>query len=284
MVPIKYEESNMACALEGMKFRNPSDSDVVSHQQQSSGVLDQHSVVTAKTTCSKAKWLCIALIVVAVVSIGIGVTGFLAHQGKLPTALAKLHSLGALGKAGSIAMMAGGSILMVVGLGELAGTVGLLRKNRNAMDSGSREARTKDMSPLAEADNAHNTKVHEIGSKQNLLGEVAIQHALRFLQSKNPGDIDALVIYGNGSVEFNLDPGIIALNPKKLILVGARIVHRYPTSLGLDDSLVSSEKWLVKRKRDTVSETFIVQMSVSTINQALSMSRPQGKNVVCLME
>lgn len=89
------------------------------------GVLKEHKVANARNT---PKWLCVALIIGGVVGIGlvnIGIVGLYAHLGMLPTAYAALNCLGALGQAGSIAMIVGGGVLI---LGGVVGVLCLARK------------------------------------------------------------------------------------------------------------------------------------------------------------
>lgn len=71
----------------------------------------------------------------------------------------------------------------------------------------------------------------------------ALQAALIIEKSKPKHQpINALIIRGDGHLEINEDPGILNLNPMKLILEVARIVHR-PSAIGrLDDEMSRSDK------------------------------------------
>jgi hypothetical protein len=113
-----------------------------------------------------------------------------------------------------------------------------------------------------------------IGSHQNPLDENQIFEALQVLH-KDPlhQKINALVIYGK-DVQMNNDPGIGRLNPKKLILVGAQIVHQPSPFDRLDDKLSRYRKWCSKVLR-LPGGTFVTQKPVRNIVEALADQLPR---------
>ena len=86
--------------------------------------------------------------------------------------------------------------------------------------------------------------------------------------------MNALIIYGSGDVRLNDDPGIGRLNPKKLILVGARIVHDPCAGKRLDDTLAGREEWLSSSVRNAPGYTFIKQETVSSVEEAMAHQPP----------
>ena len=130
--------------------------------------------------------------------------------------------------------------------------------------------------------------VVSIGSQEARLNEEGIQEELKKI---NERDIEALIIYGDGNVELNRDPGLILrrrglspLNPKKLILVGTKIVHRQCSGgFRLDDLLSGKEEWLSsstlvygsKKDAQYLPETFIKQLIVTSVEEAIAHEPPQ---------
>ena len=86
---------------------------------------------------------------------------------------------------------------------------------------------------------------------------------------------NALIIHADGNVELNIDPGILRFNPMKLILEGAKIVHKSCPVERLDDELVRARKWefanggwrIATRENPDVPGT--TMMETNTIEQAL---------------
>ncbi len=97
-----------------------------------------------------------------------------------------------------------------------------------------------------------------LGSEDNALDEHVIQEALKTVQDKK--DMDALIIYGSGKVEFNTDPGFVAMNPKKLILIGARIIHTSCVGQRLDEKLINTKQWQEAESMRSHSATFVKQV------------------------
>lgn len=56
----------------------------------------------------------------------------------------------------------------------------------------------------------------------------------------------ALIIYGDGNLTINEDPGICIFNPKKVILIGAKLVHEGSATGRLFEKLKSKNKWFFK--------------------------------------
>lgn len=112
-----------------------------------------------------------------------------------------------------------------------------------------------------------------IGSAEKPLVKSDIRAALRCLGCEPLHQkIHALTIYG-ANVQLNTDPGFLELNPKKVIFVGAKIVHEPTEHLRLDELLSGSKKW----KRDAVrvvtaseSGTFVDQIVVKSVDEALT--------------
>lgn len=92
---------------------------------------------------------------------------------------------------------------------------------------------------------------------------------------------NALVIHGNGQLAINEDPGILRLNPMKLILDGAQIVHR-PSAIGrLDDAMWETGKWQVGATRiitvANIDATAINDHGVASVKEALEVQAPRRK-------
>jgi hypothetical protein len=78
-------------------------------------------------------------------------------------------------------------------------------------------------------------KLREIGSPNNpikfiqdLAGELWVTRVGR-LTGAEPNPIGVIVIYGDGNLEIEKDPGILDLDPQTLILIGARLAHKLDT-------------------------------------------------------
>lgn len=84
------------------------------------------------------------------------------------------------------------------------------------------------------------TKENPITSTQNLENELYVESQKPLHQRTN-----AIIIYGDGNLEINAEPGILRFNPAKIILVGAKVVHKPCGAMGgrLDDAMMSSGKW-----------------------------------------
>jgi len=220
---------------------------------KSLGAFNGHSVVPASGKSTRLNWVCVALIINGVVGIGflsLGLANFYVHQNMLPAAFAKT--------------MVGGGILIMIGL---AGVVGLVKNNRSTIDPSS----------LSEVTHKNpSTDIAYIGSPEDRQDETGIRDRLGLLGPVF-STIDTLVIYGTGDVQLNTDPGFVRFNPKKVILVGARIVHE-PDMNRLDDKLACKKEWLSSSARivnvNQTSPTFVTQVDVSSVEEALSDKPP----------
>jgi hypothetical protein len=116
------------------------------------------------------------------------------------------------------------------------------------------------------------SNVATIGSKESRLNESGIEEELKKFRGRK--DIDILVIYGNGSVQFNTDPGFVTMNPKKVILFGAWIIHESGSNR-LDDALADNKEWLSRGLRIASASlpqyrTHVTQIVVSSLEEALN--------------
>lgn len=110
-----------------------------------------------------------------------------------------------------------------------------------------------------------------------------LQQALAAEKNKHPRQpTNALIIHGNGNLKINEDPGILALNPMKLILKGAQIVHESSIAGRLDDAMRVSNKWKIPSSRLVVSgkgdSACLEEHTVSTIEEALKITAPYRDN------
>lgn len=80
-------------------------------------------------------------------------------------------------------------------------------------------------------------------------------------------------------MQFNTDPGFVRLNPKKVIFVGAKIVHQSCAGTRLDDTLSRSKKWPSNNVRvctaQRVGNTFVTQLAATTVDEALNHQMPR---------
>lgn len=87
--------------------------------------------------------------------------------------------------------------------------------------------------------------VRHIGSKENpITNDDELRTQLKAEWDKPLHQpTDAIVIHGNGKLEINAEPGILQFNPMKLILAGAKIVHKPSPVDRLDDRMGRTGKW-----------------------------------------
>lgn len=121
-----------------------------------------------------------------------------------------------------------------------------------------------------------------VGSEDNRLDENGIKEELTKLKNDPLHQkVNNLVIYGNGNVTFNTDPGFVSLNPKKVVMVGARIIHAPCAFNRLDDTLARKKEWLDGSVRNISSgmvannSTFVTQLKVSSVKDALDHVTPR---------
>lgn len=93
---------------------------------------------------------------------------------------------------------------------------------------------------------------------------------------------NALIIHGNGNLQINTCLDILEINPKKLILNNANIVHDTSRTIRLDDAMKESG-WLANEARtyptegcwtedevSSIEKTFVKQHRVQSIEEALN--------------
>jgi hypothetical protein len=85
----------------------------------------------------------------------------------------------------------------------------------------------------------------EIGTVDHPITTIeALKQALTVEQNKPKHQpTHALIIHGDGNLAINEDPGILQLNPMKLVLDGAKIVHMPSVEGRLDDAMEKTGKW-----------------------------------------
>jgi hypothetical protein len=76
-----------------------------------------------------------------------------------------------------------------------------------------------------------------LGNSNHRIGSNELAIKLQGVKAQHPA-LDTLIIYGN-FFEITQDPGILALNPMKLILVGARIVEDHSSSDSLYHQMIT---------------------------------------------
>lgn len=87
----------------------------------------------------------------------------------------------------------------------------------------------------------------EIGSASNpIKTRDELAQALEVDRKSDPKNrqTNALIIYGDGALTINENTGILVSNPKKLILVGAKIVCEQSDAARLCDVISETGKWL----------------------------------------
>lgn len=102
-----------------------------------------------------------------------------------------------------------------------------------------------------------------------------LQKALTVEAQKNPEDeTGALVIYGDGNLTINEDPGILEFEPFKLILIGAKIIHKSGPADRLDDLMKKTGKWNLSPFRlvtlGNTDNSYAGNRSAQTLDEALN--------------
>lgn len=100
--------------------------------------------------------------------------------------------------------------------------------------------------------------IQEVGSFETpIKSELELTTQIRKIDRNQP--VDTLIIYGNNKLQINNDPGIMALNPMKIILIGASLgstgigAKRLgngksdPSLPQLRESLTQSGKWRIEK-------------------------------------
>ncbi|OGN55623.1 MAG: hypothetical protein A3D96_00830 [Chlamydiae bacterium RIFCSPHIGHO2_12_FULL_44_59] len=134
----------------------------------------------------------------------------------------------------------------------------------------------------------HFTPVNrEIGSAANPITTIeALREALTAERNKPKHQpTNALIIHGDGNLAINEDPGILGLNPMKLILEGARIVHKPSAAVRLDDAMWRTGKWQVAAVRvvtsANVDASAVNDHGVSSTEEALAVTAPRRDWTSC---
>lgn len=122
-------------------------------------------------------------------------------------------------------------------------------------------------------------EIQNIGSQEAPIAtEKELAEALREFNEKNSKDqpVNALVIHGDGNFEINRNLLVLEINPMKLVLDRARLVHNEhgnETIPLLDNTMRDSGKWLANGSRESDS-TFTIVQTVSSVEEALSVAAP----------
>ncbi len=115
-----------------------------------------------------------------------------------------------------------------------------------------------------------------IGSEENRLDERGIQAELTKLKDAPLHQkVNNLIIYGNGNVEFKADPGFVAMNPKKVVLVGARIIRDSLVTTQLDDTLAAKKEWFSRSVLGDTDPTLVRQINIASVKEALDHIPPR---------
>lgn len=127
------------------------------------------------------------------------------------------------------------------------------------------------------------TKDEPITSIEQLAKELT---KLKFLPSGNL--VDALIIHGDGKLKIITDPGIMAINPLKLILEGVELFHPFSVNRGLDDLIAESEEWQISRwgpvRATDINCPIEGIKKVSTVKEALMAAAPRKRGAICACE
>jgi hypothetical protein len=96
------------------------------------------------------------------------------------------------------------------------------------------------------------------------------------LSKANPRNrpIHNLIIYGDGNLTIAEAPDIVRMNPKKLILNGARLVHE-PSIRGCFDTAINRDKWQVSPARWQREDSFAKTTPVTIVEEALKVEAPR---------
>lgn len=98
------------------------------------------------------------------------------------------------------------------------------------------------------------------------------------LDGKNPLNqpVNALVIFAQPGTTIYTDPGIVRLNPRKLILVNACIKNLLTGNLDLDYKLSEELGWERRNYRGP-NETYVIQHRVASLGAALLENPPKNR-------
>lgn len=120
-----------------------------------------------------------------------------------------------------------------------------------------------------------------IGSVENPIKTIEeLERALKQEAMKDYKLTDALVIYGDGHLQIKEDPGILEFDPKKLILVGAELIHGTSDRGCLDEDLGSTGKWKMKMGRVMTAHKTAGGRTIAITNANSSLIEPKRVNTV----
>lgn len=107
-----------------------------------------------------------------------------------------------------------------------------------------------------------------IGSKEYPLTTVQIMFALEELKKKlGENKVQNLIIYAK-NIDFSIDPAIIDLDPKKLILVNAASVPKNTFARDLCERLAAHEDWEGRGGRERTGPVML-QHEVASVEEAI---------------
>lgn len=135
----------------------------------------------------------------------------------------------------------------------------------------------------------HFTPVNrEIGTAAHPITTIEALRAALMAERNKPKHqpTNALIIHGDGNLAINEDPGILELNPMKLILEGARIVHRSSLIGTLDTAMLGSGKWQFAAMRvvtgaANADASVVKDHGVSSVKEALAVTAPRRDWTSC---
>ena len=122
-----------------------------------------------------------------------------------------------------------------------------------------------------------------IGSQNARLNLDAIKQKLLEFRTRNQYNQPTnLVVFAEEGTFINEDPGFISLNPQKIILDGARIIHA-PSAIGRLDETLCGRGWDRRAVRNLTvvgdasadKTTFVTQWKVKSVNEAILDAPPK---------
>jgi len=115
-----------------------------------------------------------------------------------------------------------------------------------------------------------------IGSKDRRLKLDEIREEILNMQNNNHFHqaTKNFVVYAQNKTLINEDIGFMGLDARKIILVGAKIIHKRNTENRLDDLLKEDSRWNCAKERTFIGEergkdvTFVKQFDVGSVEEA----------------
>lgn len=142
-------------------------------------------------------------------------------------------------------------------------------------------------SKMREADahaRLHYTPINRtLGSPERRLNSEEITQEIGNIQNNNHlhQATKNLIVYAQENTLINEDLGFVGLDCQKIILVGARIIHKYETDGRLDDLLKQDPRWDCAANRTFIGEqrgkdvTYVKQIRVESIEEAENAPVPK---------